>query len=187
MRASKGELGRTPRNRATIERTVFGARVLSTPQLGARWRVSRLRGASEAGVSRARFVRLVLFTDQGEVLNRCGFPPDAGCPRLAAVEGAEMMTIEGLGETLTPVQEAWVEVQVPGRPPNGGSFVPRTARLAQRRRRSWRRYGGRTTGLPWREVGLHPPGVYQIGLVQARSWMVAGTLSSNGSPLRTAS
>ena len=34
---------------------------------------------------------------------------------------------------------------------------------------------------------VHSPGVYQIGEVQALSWIVAGTVSSIGRPLRTAS
>ena len=39
----------------------------------------------------------------------------------------------------------------------------------------------------FREKSLHDPGVYQIGELQARSWMVAGTLVSGGIFSRTAS
>jgi hypothetical protein len=41
-----------------------------------------------------------------------------------------------------------------------------------------------STAMPtWRAAH----GVYQIGLVQTRSWIVAGTPSSSGNPYRTAS
>ena len=42
----------------------------------------------------------------GDPIRACSTP-------LVAAEGAEITTIEGLGDTLTPVQEAWIEMQVP--------------------------------------------------------------------------